>query len=1205
MPGCIPVIDLFAGPGGLGEGFSAFRPESGGPAFRVRLSVEKESYAHETLQLRSFFRQFSDGDIPEAYYDHLRDELDREELFAQFPDEAERAASEAWCTTLGEEPTQNVDERIRRALESNNVWVLLGGPPCQAYSLAGRSRTGGIDPDDPRVYLYREYLRIIAAHSPPVFVMENVKGLLSSRVKDTLIVEQILEDLKDPAAAVRNLHGQNHLPGDPRCYKLYSFTKQADRRDLHGRKVLEPIDFVIKSEEYGVPQARHRVIVLGVREDLDATGFKVMEPKKQVSVSKALVGLPRVRSGLSKGSDNRDAWRRAVRQPAVNGVLETLRELGESRVAEKMNKTLENPPVPRAGRGDVFVPYQYISVGFADAWFLDERLGGACNHSTRAHIAEDLHRYLFAACYARVHGQSPMLASFPEELLPNHKNVKDALDGGHFADRFRVQVANRPATTVNSPSVRVIFTIRNGVLDPTLIDGRRRVYIWPIEDASLVADLSFGKPRATTLADGAEVSAPELVAYQDSSGGDKWQELGGGNYERWLSRYTEGREVRGVTFRGYKVTGRGEELAAGDRHLGVVDVAGERAGVTAALRNFRVEYPSAVGAADGHLRVGLFPGEFAEPFHLNSGQRKSWDVRLTLHGPDKPDLARAHAVQDALLLFRPDPAWMVRCAAAGAWPSGLALFAPERPPRLRWEAKPDLDGIHTGWDWYGWISSWNAGGAHWNQSTCFAPWVLWADGANLDQAESRALWAGDVCAIHYDDAPMETFWLMLRSWNWRENRLVAETPPGYYSRDTWGLPDSGHMGMFMWPEYYLITGDARAREAWEHLGIRARAFCWQHNHDDKADGTGPLPRAIHWCRKRDPDTEPEFRLADRYRGWPLYGLAQYYRLTGRPELLAEARTVARAFRNTARMSPIGFMVTQINAKDDPSVYGRQGPFETGRAESASQCYAHFQQGIMATGLVEYYLMSRDIEALDALVAFADQTCHHSMIRDPEGNRKGWTYTFGDYWGPYTWEDCDGHRVSFFASNFRVLQPLGFIYTLTGRQDYRDVLRDAFNEPRRGGYDGSVIAAWMAVKHPKARAQPPAAVDDLTAEPLGGGRAELTWTAPEGAAWYQVKWSEADIVERVSGWPDRTPPLPEDAEQWHARAEAFNARQRSFWAANNAPATPMPARAAGETETVVVEGLPAGAVRFAVKAWDEADNISELSNVVRIDIENNE
>lgn len=758
---------------------------------------------------------------------------------------------------------------------------------------------------------------------------------------------------------------------------------------------------------------------------------------------------------------------------------------------------------------------------------------------------------------------------------------------------------------VNSPSVRVIFTIRNGVLDPTLIDGRRRVYIWPIEDASLVADLSFGKPRATTLADGAEVSAPELVAYQDSSGGDKWQELGGGNYERWLSRYTEGREVRGVTFRGYKVTGRGEELAAGDRHLGVVDVAGERAGVTAALRNFRVEYPSAVGAADGHLRVGLFPGEFAEPFHLNSGQRKSWDVRLTLHGPDKPDLARAHAVQDALLLFRPDPAWMVRCAAAGAWPSGLALFAPERPPRLRWEAKPDLDGIHTGWDWYGWISSWNAGGAHWNQSTCFAPWVLWADGANLDQAESRALWAGDVCAIHYDDAPMETFWLMLRSWNWRENRLVAETPPGYYSRDTWGLPDSGHMGMFMWPEYYLITGDARAREAWEHLGIRARAFCWQHNHDDKADGTGPLPRAIHWCRKRDPDTEPEFRLADRYRGWPLYGLAQYYRLTGRPELLAEARTVARAFRNTARMSPIGFMVTQINAKDDPSVYGRQGPFETGRAESASQCYAHFQQGIMATGLVEYYLMSRDIEALDALVAFADQTCHHSMIRDPEGNRKGWTYTFGDYWGPYTWEDCDGHRVSFFASNFRVLQPLGFIYTLTGRQDYRDVLRDAFNEPRRGGYDGSVIAAWMAVKHPKARAQPPAAVDDLTAEPLGGGRAELTWTAPEGAAWYQVKWSEADIVERVSGWPDRTPPLPEDAEQWHARAEAFNARQRSFWAANNAPATPMPARAAGETETVVVEGLPAGAVRFAVKAWDEADNISELSNVVRIDIENNE
>jgi hypothetical protein len=752
-----------------------------------------------------------------------------------------------------------------------------------------------------------------------------------------------------------------------------------------------------------------------------------------------------------------------------------------------------------------------------------------------------------------------------------------------------------------SPVVRLIYTVSNGMLDPKLIDGKRRAYVWPIEDASLVADLALDDAKTTTLAEGETVTSPDLTAYQDSSGGDKWQKLGGGNYERWLSRHTQGKTVRGVTFRGYKVTSGDQELGSGNAHLGVIDVSNGKVGVATALRHFRVEYPSAIGGSGRQLRIGLFPGEFSEPFHLNMGARKSWDVRLALHGETVPDLNRLHSVHDALLLFRPDPAWMVRCAATGAWPSGLALFDARRRPKLRWDTSK-LDGIHVGWDWYGWISSWNAGGGHWNQSTCFAPWVLWGDGANFDEAESKALWAGDVCALHYDDPPMATFWLMLRSWNLRENRLVVHTAPSYYNRDTWGLPDSGHMGMFMWPEYYLLTGDARAREAWEHLGIRARAFCWQYNHDDKSDGTGPLPRAIHWCKKRDPDQDPKFRLATRYVGWPLYDLAQYYRLTGRPELLKEAQTVARAFRNTARMSPIGFMVTKINAKGDKSVYGRQGPFDEWRPKCASQCYANFQQGIMTTGLVEYYLMSRDIEALDAMTAFAEQTGHYSMLRDLQGDRRGWTYCFADYWGPYTWADTNGGKgVSFFASNFRVLQPLGFIYQVTGHPEYLAVLQDAFDQPRRGGYNGGVIAAWMAMKHPKLDDSPPAAVKDLKAEALGESKVRLTWTSPGDATWYQVKHHPGRIVERVEGWPDRTPPLPTTPKEWHAKAEAFNASQRAFWGAKNAAGTPTP-QAAGKSETMTVTDLPAGTRYFALKSWDGADNVSQLSNVVSVDVE---
>ena len=755
--------------------------------------------------------------------------------------------------------------------------------------------------------------------------------------------------------------------------------------------------------------------------------------------------------------------------------------------------------------------------------------------------------------------------------------------------------------TADSPSVRVIYTLRNGRLDPKLYDGKRRTYVWPIEDASLVADLALGRPcRAVCLGEGETINGDSLSIYQDSSGGEKWKQLGGGNYERWLAKYTEGRDVPGVSFRGYKVTAQGKTLSSGNDNPGVLSLAGPDAGIAVALRNFRVEYPSALAGSSEQLRIGLFPGEFADPFWLDPGQRKSWDVRLDLFADKTPNLQSLHAEHDTLLLFRSPSAWMAR---AGAWTTPLpAASAPAKPPAATWD-KSKLDGIDAGWDWYGWISGWNSGGGHWNQSTCFGRWALWGDGQEFDRAEAKTLWSADTTPLHFDDPDLPTFWLMLRSWNWRENRLVGHTFPEYYKRTVWGLPDSGHMAMFMWFEYYYLTGDMRAREACDSLGTRARAFCWQYNHDDKDDGTGPLPHAINWCKKSDPDADQTYRLATRYVGWPLYDLACWYELTGDARLVAECRTVARAFRNTARMSPIGFMVLQINDKDDRSVYGGQGPFEPMRSRSASQCYAHFQEGIMTTGLAKYYKETGDVEALDTMIGFADLMCHHSMLRDRAGRRRGWTYAFGDYWGPYRFEDLpESHRVSFMVSNFRVVQPLGQIYKWTGRADYLDVLRDAVNTLPATNLN--VAAAHHAVAHPHADQTPPSAITDLSAEALGDGKVKLTWTAPGGdgtagtAAWYQVKHSTERIVERVSGWPDLTEPLPVDEQQWHQRAESFNAKQRAFWAASNVDGEPTPSRA-GTRESFIVGGLDDGKYHFAIKTWDDGPNISDLSNVVEV------
>jgi DNA (cytosine-5)-methyltransferase 1 len=100
--------------------------------------------------------------------------------------------------------------------------------------------------------------------------------------------------------------------------------------------------------------------------------------------------------------------------------------------------------------GGSFVPKGKRKIRFAEDWFLDKRLGGFCNHEARLHMASDLHRYLFAACFAKAHGRSPRLSDFPSLLLPNHKNVQMDVSDTIFPDRFRVQIASRVATTVTS-----------------------------------------------------------------------------------------------------------------------------------------------------------------------------------------------------------------------------------------------------------------------------------------------------------------------------------------------------------------------------------------------------------------------------------------------------------------------------------------------------------------------------------------------------------------------------------------------------------------------------------------------------------------------------------------------------------------------------------------------------------------------------------
>ena len=439
-----PVIDLFAGPGGLGEGFSSFT-NHGEPAFRVALSIEMDDFAHQTLELRGFFRQFGVGKVPSEYYAFLRGEMSREDLFKCWPAEADAARKEAWKAELGRVSPEEVDRRIRCALERRQDWVLCGGPPCQAYSIVGRSRTRGIQPGDHRLFLYREYLRILAVHRPPLFIMENVKGLLSSEVRGNGIFTQMIDDLKNPGEACDlTQSGRNSR------YHILSLINAPSAYDLYGFPVFEPRDFIIECENYRIPQRRHRVILLGIREDLVSGPTPLLKPLgRHIPAVQVLKGLPRLRSGLSRTQDGPTEWIAVLNKILGRDFLSGLTPELKREMRAGLKSIIRRLSAPQADRGSEFIPC-LARTTFEPHWYLDRRIGGVCNHASRPHMESDLLRYLYAACYAKLMQRSPELADFPQALLPAHRNINIRGKEEYFDDRFRVQLAGLPATTITS-----------------------------------------------------------------------------------------------------------------------------------------------------------------------------------------------------------------------------------------------------------------------------------------------------------------------------------------------------------------------------------------------------------------------------------------------------------------------------------------------------------------------------------------------------------------------------------------------------------------------------------------------------------------------------------------------------------------------------------------------------------------------------------
>ncbi|WP_298236587.1 DNA cytosine methyltransferase [uncultured Azohydromonas sp.] len=333
----------------------------------------------------------------------------------------------------GEIPPDLLDARIRCALGDATAWVLAGSPPCMPVVETARSRLreAAGPSSDHRHFLYREYLRIIAAHAPPVIVMDDVPGFCQQIMGATgTVFEHVRRDL----AAI---------PGGL-SYELRSLVRNVALHEAG------PDDHVIECERYGIPQARHRTVVLAIRSDLARmrrNGLLVPSDAK-ATVTHVLRGMPRIRGRLIH-DESGSGWREAVR--AAPGAVRGWGALGEGRVLSEMAEAIGS--ISRLGcPGNGFTPWTTtFEDGAADVagWLDVPELGGVIQHEARAVLPADVARYMFAAAYAWCFRESPALEVFPRSLFGDRGTGLDS--GVTLAPgfgRYRVQCAHRPSTPV-------------------------------------------------------------------------------------------------------------------------------------------------------------------------------------------------------------------------------------------------------------------------------------------------------------------------------------------------------------------------------------------------------------------------------------------------------------------------------------------------------------------------------------------------------------------------------------------------------------------------------------------------------------------------------------------------------------------------------------------------------------------------------------
>ena len=213
-------IDLFAGAGGLSEGFIR-------AGFLPLAHIEMDHYACDTLRTRAAFHYLKTNgkiDIYKKYLYEKKEKEDGSKLWNQVPKEITDSVIQA---TIGEETITGIFEQLDKVINGEKVDIIIGGPPCQAYSVAGRARMGKNVEKDPRNELYKYYVKFLEYYKPKMFVFENVLGIRTAKGGEPF------RDLQ------RLVHSLGY--------------------DIGFKEVI--------ASEHGVLQKRHRMIIVGWKKD--------------------------------------------------------------------------------------------------------------------------------------------------------------------------------------------------------------------------------------------------------------------------------------------------------------------------------------------------------------------------------------------------------------------------------------------------------------------------------------------------------------------------------------------------------------------------------------------------------------------------------------------------------------------------------------------------------------------------------------------------------------------------------------------------------------------------------------------------------------------------------------------------------------------------------------------------------------------------